>query len=197
MELADREGDVQAALAGGPVEQASRSPPPAQRHAFGAVVVTMGADGCLFHDAAGLGHVETTPATVYDVTGAGDTFMAALATAMAQGCGLEESCRRANLAAGIAVAHHGTYTVSDDEWQDAIEASQGCEAKFATLEAASERAARRRRQGKKIVLTNGCFDLLHYGHLHLLAEAKTSATYSCGLQYGRVGAGLEGARRGR
>jgi D-beta-D-heptose 7-phosphate kinase/D-beta-D-heptose 1-phosphate adenosyltransferase len=173
IELADKDGIVHAALAGEPVDQATCAARILrQRYSFGVVVVTLGDGGCLFHDAASCGHVKTTPATVYDVTGAGDTFMAALATAVSRGYGLEESCNRANIAAGIAVSHHGTYTVGDDEWQDAIEASRGWEAKVVTLKGATDRAARKRRQGKKIVLANGCFDLLHYGHLHLLAEAK-------------------------
>ena len=171
--LAASDGVAQAVPAGEPVEQATRAARALrQRYGFSTVVVTMGGQGCLFHDAASLGHVPTTPATVYDVTGAGDTFMAALATAMVRGHGLEESCRRANVAAGIAVSHHGTYVVGDDQWQDAIEASQGWKAKCVSLAEAAERAARKRRQGKRVVLTNGCFDLLHYGHLHLLAEAK-------------------------
>jgi D-beta-D-heptose 7-phosphate kinase/D-beta-D-heptose 1-phosphate adenosyltransferase len=174
VELADSDGAVHASAVSGAMEQAICAIRALrQRYSFGTVVVTMGADGCLFHDAVTLEHVKTTPATVYDVTGAGDTFMAALVTSMARCYGLKESCMRANIAAGIAVSHHGTYTVGHDEWQDAIETAQGWEAKSVTLEDARDRAARKRRQGKKIVLTNGCFDLLHYGHLHLLAEAKT------------------------
>lgn len=139
---------------------------------FGTVVITMGAAGCLYHDVMNFGYIKTTPAPVYDVTGAGDTFMAALVTSLLQNYGLEEACKRANVAAGIAVSQRGTYIVSDDEWQDAIEAVRGWDAKIITLAGAQQRAERKRRQGKKVVLANGCFDLLHHGHLHMLAEAR-------------------------
>ena len=132
----------------------------------------MGGEGCLYHDGLNFGHIPTTPVPVFDVTGAGDTFMAALVTSLSRELCIEEACKRANVAAGLAVRQYGTAVIQADDWQDAVEAAEGWESKCVTLEAARECAERKRRQGKKIVLTNGCFDLLHYGHLHLLAEAR-------------------------
>lgn len=172
--LAEATGRVHPALyAGNPVDQATCAARTLRENwQFATVVITMGADGCLFHDGLNFAHLPATAVGVADVTGAGDTFMAALVTRLVQGLSTEVACKHANLAAGLAVREHGTSIVTADEWEDAVEATGGIEAKLTTVEGTRHIAARKRRQGKTIVLTNGCFDLLHHGHLHLLAEAR-------------------------
>ncbi|MGQ0676774.1 MAG: PfkB family carbohydrate kinase, partial [Rhodospirillales bacterium] len=111
---------------------------------------------------------------VFDVSGAGDTVVAALAAALSAGAGLVEAARLANVAAGIAVGKVGTAVVYPDEILHALHAQElmGGEAKVLGLGAALDRIAGWRRKGLKIGFTNGCFDLLHPGHAGLLAFAR-------------------------
>ena len=104
-----------------------------------------------------------------DVTGAGDTVVAVLAACLGSGWGLAEACRLANVAAGIAVSHPGTYVVHADELAMAW---KGLSHKILNREAARRRLADARRRGRKVVFTNGCFDILHAGHLASLEGSK-------------------------
>ena len=117
-------------------------------------------------------HLRTEAREVYDVTGAGDTVIATIGVALAAGKDLAQACQWSNLAAGIAVGKFGTATVSPAELAHAINAPRGLEASVvpeSTLLAQLEEA---RRQGKRIVFTNGCFDILHVGHIRYLEAAK-------------------------
>jgi len=111
---------------------------------------------------------------VYDVTGAGDTVLAAFGTAFASGLPIEDCALLANAAAGIVVGKVGTATVTREELLD--HATQGDESgRRKVLDAAALVRALEgeRRRGRRIVFTNGCFDLLHSGHLSLLRFARS------------------------
>lgn len=111
---------------------------------------------------------------VYDVSGAGDTVIATLAAAWAAGLPRVKAAALANLAAGLVVGKVGTATVTHDELRHAIHTDtlQAGEAKIVSLMRLQEQVALWRRRGLKIGFTNGCFDLLHPGHVTLLARAR-------------------------
>lgn len=110
---------------------------------------------------------------VYDVTGAGDTVIATLAASLASGADLESSAALANLAAGLVVRKIGVASVTPWELQVALhrrgEASGGLVTEGELIAAAAEARGR----GERIVMTNGCFDILHAGHVSYLEEAKS------------------------
>ena len=143
-----------------------------------AVVITRGARGMtVLGDAQGAGlivHLPTEVRQVYDVSGAGDTVVAALALALSAGAPIEKAAQIANLAAGVAVAKIGTAAVEAAELRRAINASAvlAHDAKIVDLETAAGIARSWRLQDQRVVLTNGCFDLLHPGHTTLLQKAK-------------------------
>jgi len=117
-------------------------------------------------------HLASQAREVFDVTGAGDTVIAVLATAMAAGATLNVAAELANVAAGIVVAKAGTAVATCDEISRAIftvkQVEQGVMAEEALLEFCH--AAKLR--GEKIVMTNGCFDILHAGHVEYLQQAR-------------------------
>lgn len=117
-------------------------------------------------------HLPTQAQEVYDVTGAGDTVIGVLAAALAAGNTLEDSCFLANAAAGVVVGKLGTSTVSPVELENAIRARP--ESGFGVMDEAQlrEAVALARRRGEKVVMTNGCFDILHAGHVSYLANAR-------------------------
>ena len=119
-------------------------------------------------------HIRGVPRRVFDVSGAGDTGLAALGLAIAAKAPLEEAVGFAVLASGVAVTKVGTAVVSPAELIDAeLAAHLGpAEAKVVTLEQAAAEAERWRAQGLKVGFTNGCFDILHRGHVAYLAQAK-------------------------
>ncbi|MBB1487114.1 bifunctional D-glycero-beta-D-manno-heptose-7-phosphate kinase/D-glycero-beta-D-manno-heptose 1-phosphate adenylyltransferase HldE [Oceanospirillum sediminis] len=111
--------------------------------------------------------------SVFDVTGAGDTVIATLATGLAGGLSLESSVEIANIAAGIAVSKLGTETVSLAELNQAIETYYGLEQNSVLNEAELiQRLNIARERGERIVFTNGCFDILHPGHVSYLEHAR-------------------------
>jgi D-beta-D-heptose 7-phosphate kinase/D-beta-D-heptose 1-phosphate adenosyltransferase len=107
---------------------------------------------------------------VFDVTGAGDTVVATIASALAAGAALPDAVRLANTAAGIVVAKPGTATALPQELRQALGAARGNGVRDRTE--ASEYARLWRGLGLKVGFTNGVFDLLHRGHLHSLEQAK-------------------------
>ncbi|HSY05354.1 MAG TPA: D-glycero-beta-D-manno-heptose 1-phosphate adenylyltransferase [Steroidobacteraceae bacterium] len=106
---------------------------------------------------------------VYDVTGAGDTAVAVLALALGAQATLLEAAQLANAAAGVAVGQIGAVAVDAASIRDALVARP--DSKILSREDLAARAASWRMAGKQIVFTNGCFDLLHAGHLSLLGHA--------------------------
>ena len=117
-------------------------------------------------------HLPTQAKEVYDVTGAGDTVISVMATALADGRSYEEACYLANAAAGVVVGKLGTSTLSNVELENAIHerASNGFGVmNEQELKLMVEQAKQR---GEKIVMTNGCFDILHPGHVSYLENAR-------------------------
>ena len=110
---------------------------------------------------------------VYDVSGAGDTVVATLALALATDYSLKEGCYLANEAAGIVVGKVGTATITQTELENSLNQHHPIHhsQKIMTLSQVQDSVKRWRYQGLKIGFTNGCFDLLHLGHLHILQEA--------------------------
>ncbi len=117
-------------------------------------------------------HLPARAREVYDVTGAGDTVIAVLAAAVAAGEPLENAVALANLAASIVVGKLGTATVSAPELRRAIQADQGSERGAMGLEQLSVVVADARSQGETVVFTNGCFDIIHAGHVGYLEQAR-------------------------
>ncbi|MFP4531910.1 MAG: D-glycero-beta-D-manno-heptose-7-phosphate kinase [Desulfobacterales bacterium] len=137
-----------------------------------AVLVTMGEAGMgLWTSEGGLQRIEASAREVYDVTGAGDTVMAALALCMANGADLHTAALISNAAAGIAVGKAGTAVVEPAELIEAL--SPSAHDKILDPRMLEQRLRLWRLQRKKIVFTNGCFDLLHAGHLHILNQAAS------------------------
>ncbi|MFH1985216.1 MAG: D-glycero-beta-D-manno-heptose-7-phosphate kinase [Pseudomonadota bacterium] len=141
------------------------------------VLITCGKDGMLlFRPGEEPLHIPAETRQVFDVSGAGDTVVATLAAALATGADYKEAAAVANTAAGIVVGKIGTATVSLDELKGALLPGIGIPgreaSKIVTLEELPALAARLRRQQRTIVLTNGCFDLIHAGHLHLLSTSR-------------------------
>lgn len=117
-------------------------------------------------------HLPTQAKEVFDVTGAGDTVISVLATAIADGRSLEEACYLANAAAGVVVGKLGTSTVSPAELENAIH--QRSETGFGVVDEQSLKVIinASKARGEKIVMTNGCFDILHPGHVSYLENAR-------------------------
>ncbi|RWR01413.1 heptose 1-phosphate adenyltransferase [[Pantoea] beijingensis] len=117
-------------------------------------------------------HLPTQAQEVFDVTGAGDTVIGVLAAALAAGNSLEDACFLSNAAAGVVVGKLGTSTVSTVELENAIRARP--ETGFGVMNEAQlkEAVASARKRGEKVVMTNGCFDILHAGHVSYLANAR-------------------------
>jgi D-beta-D-heptose 7-phosphate kinase/D-beta-D-heptose 1-phosphate adenosyltransferase len=143
-----------------------------QRYGFGAVLVTRAEDGMTLVTGAEIRHFPGEAKEVYDVSGAGDTVVATLAAAMAVDVPLLDAARLANIAAGIAVGKVGTAVARQNEILAAITPATGALRKVVTPAAAAEAAERWRTRGYKVGFTNGCFDLLHPGHVHLLEQCR-------------------------
>ncbi len=139
-----------------------------------ALIVTRSEEGMsLFRKESAAVHLPTEAREVFDVSGAGDTVVAALAAAMAAEVAIEDAAKLANLAAGIVVGKLGTSTVSPDEILAA--ATRNIDRHDNKILPRKELACLLeplRRSGKNIVFTNGCFDLLHAGHVKYLQQAR-------------------------
>ncbi len=147
-----------------------------QRYQLDYAVVTLDADGMVLVNAAGEAeHYPTRARSVYDITGAGDMVLAAIGIALAGGVSPADALRLANVAGGLEVEQMGVVPISREQIRVDILRSgrEGGAAKLLTLEEARGIADAIRAQGKKIVFTNGCFDLLHIGHVTYLEEAAT------------------------
>jgi D-beta-D-heptose 7-phosphate kinase/D-beta-D-heptose 1-phosphate adenosyltransferase len=134
------------------------------------MVVTLSDRGMLLvHRDGGVEHVAAVRRAVADVTGAGDTAMAVLATTLAAGASLREAAEIANVAAGLSVAEVGAVAIEPAQIAQGFAEVPG--GKVLGRSELAARAAGWRISGKRVVFTNGCFDLLHTGHLSLLQEA--------------------------
>ena len=141
-----------------------------QRFGLASLLVTRSEKGMTLVGKKSMEHFPTEAREVFDVSGAGDTVVAALASGLAAGYTLEEAVTIANNAAGIVVAKIGTAPVELDELRARFDRQHN--AKLLTAAELLRRCAAERKHGRRIVFTNGCFDLLHRGNVHLLREAK-------------------------
>ncbi|MDE2580649.1 MAG: D-glycero-beta-D-manno-heptose-7-phosphate kinase [Rhodospirillales bacterium] len=121
-------------------------------------------------------HLPARAREVADVSGAGDTLVAALAVALAAGADLPAAARLANITAGLSVAKRGTATVSAHEVLGALHLEEllASEEKIVSATEAATRVAAWRARGLKVGFANGCFDLIHPGHVHLLRAARAA-----------------------
>jgi D-beta-D-heptose 7-phosphate kinase/D-beta-D-heptose 1-phosphate adenosyltransferase len=118
--------------------------------------------------------IPTVAREVFDVTGAGDTVLASLGVALASGIPIMEACEFANKAAAVVVAKVGSATVTlneIEEYEHSLNQGQS-ESKIKNFEQIERIAKRLKEQKRKIVFTNGCFDILHRGHATYLQKAK-------------------------
>lgn len=139
-----------------------------------ALLVTRGKDGMsLFHPPHEPVHIPARAREVFDVTGAGDTVMATLSMALLCGLPLVDAARLANAAAGVVVGKVGTAVVWPEELRAALRAD-GVSSEHKILPADTLALVLQQRQqgGETMVFTNGCFDLLHVGHIQSLQQAR-------------------------
>ncbi|MHC4645032.1 MAG: D-glycero-beta-D-manno-heptose 1-phosphate adenylyltransferase [Planctomycetota bacterium] len=145
-----------------------------QRLQLEAVVITLDKEGAYLKTDNVRELVPTMPRSVYDVTGAGDIVLATLAVTLAAGCDYTTAVRLANIAGGIEVEKFGAATVTIEEIINEIIGGQhGKGGKVRSLDSLITELAWRRRQKETIVFTNGCFDVLHLGHVEFLKFCKS------------------------
>jgi D-beta-D-heptose 7-phosphate kinase / D-beta-D-heptose 1-phosphate adenosyltransferase len=142
-----------------------------------AAVITLDKDGmAMKHRDGRAKHFPTRPRHVYDITGAGDMVMSALGMALAAGADYEQAIQLANIAGGLEVEKIGAATLTRDELLRDLaapgHASAGSSNKVLSLEATVQELDYRRRLGQRVAFTNGCFDVLHAGHVQYLQEAR-------------------------
>jgi len=140
---------------------------------FKALLVTQGEQGMtlLTKEEAPL-HLPTHAREVFDVTGAGDTVISVLAASLAAKKSLAEATVLANMGAGIVVGKIGTATVNTEELAYALQGQRAHHRGVGSLEDIKQAMQMAKSEGEKIVLTNGCFDILHPGHIRYLRQAK-------------------------
>ncbi len=117
-------------------------------------------------------HLPTHAREVFDVTGAGDTVISVLAASLAAKKSLAEATVLANMGAGIVVGKIGTATVNTEELDYALQGQRAHHRGVGSMEDIKQAMQMARQEGEKIVLTNGCFDILHPGHIRYLQQAK-------------------------
>ena len=119
-------------------------------------------------------HIPTVAREVFDVTGAGDTVLAVMSLGLAMGLPMADAARLANTAAGIVVGKLGTSTVSPEEiMSEAGHGHKNSDIKIKNLDVLTGLLEAEKNRGKRIVFTNGCFDLLHVGHVKYLQKARS------------------------
>ncbi len=153
-----------------------------ERHAIGNLLVTLSEYGMAFVSAKHPDRVFRIPTEareVFDVSGAGDTSLAAFGASLAAGADIEDAMKLANTASGVAVGKLGTSCVTAQEILDALSRRRSSDGpgwrqknKIVTRHEAAAIAAQCREHGRRVGFTNGCFDLLHQGHLHSLMQAR-------------------------
>ncbi|MFZ5868399.1 MAG: D-glycero-beta-D-manno-heptose-7-phosphate kinase [Thermodesulfobacteriota bacterium] len=135
------------------------------------IIITRGREGATLVSRQKVKTFAVKPVEIIDVTGAGDTVIAALALSLANGLSVENAISIANLAASIVVSRFGAASVTRDELINHL-AEQKASPKVLTTEEVGTVLRNHRAKGETIVFTNGCFDLLHSGHLKTLREAS-------------------------
>jgi len=139
------------------------------------VLVTKGEEGMsLFERKGKITHISAVTSEIYDVTGAGDTVVATLTLALAAGVKFREAAELSNWTAGAVVRKVGTATVTRKELEEITQYRLGekTNKKIGSLDELKQISKRLKKEGRKVVFTNGCFDLLHIGHIKYLQKAK-------------------------
>jgi len=137
-------------------------------------MITLSEDGIAIYD----GEVKRFPTVaqeVFDVTGAGDTVIASIAFGLSAGLSIEETAKFSNLAAGVVVGKIGSATVTLDEieiYESKLHQSNS-DAHIKSFEEIDRIVKRAKEHNQRVVFTNGCFDILHVGHVKYLQEAKS------------------------
>jgi D-beta-D-heptose 7-phosphate kinase/D-beta-D-heptose 1-phosphate adenosyltransferase len=138
-----------------------------------AVIITLDKEGAYLKTQTQSEIVPTRPRNVYDVTGAGDIVLATIAVTIAAGCDYKSAVQLANITGGIEVEKFGVATVTIDEViNEIIGQTLGKMGKVRTIESLLPELNWHRSQNRKVVFTNGCFDVLHRGHIEYLKFCK-------------------------
>jgi D-beta-D-heptose 7-phosphate kinase / D-beta-D-heptose 1-phosphate adenosyltransferase len=142
-----------------------------------ACLITLDRDGMYLAERGGADtYIPTIPRDVYDVTGAGDVVLSVFGLFAIAGLGFSSAARIANLAASIEVSRIGTEVISREDLAQALRPDHGgYEQKIVAADELDTVLERERRAGRKIAFTNGCFDLLHSGHIRMLTFARAQA----------------------
>jgi len=151
-----------------------------EQEGFSQLIVTRSEDGIsVFAQGQNPVHIRAEAGTVIDVSGAGDTAIAGLAAALAAGATLAEAATLANKAGGLVVSKRGTASIDSVELKGALEnisvnimPDRTREAMICNWDEAAAQIATWKKQGLEIGFTNGCFDILHYGHVNYLNRAR-------------------------
>jgi D-beta-D-heptose 7-phosphate kinase/D-beta-D-heptose 1-phosphate adenosyltransferase len=163
-----------------------------------ACLITLDREGMYLAERGGAStYIATTPRDVYDVTGAGDIVLTFFGLFAAAGLSFESAAGIANIAAGLEVGRLGTEIISRDDLAQALNPTRnGYERKIIDETELRARLERERQAGRRIVFTNGCFDLLHCGHLQLLSFAREQGDLLVvGINSDRTVRALKGASR--
>ncbi len=161
-------------------------------------IITLSEDGIGIFDESGTTKLPTLAQEVFDVTGAGDTVLAALGISLAIGADIVEAAKFANKAAAVVVAKVGSATVTLEEIIsfETKEANEDFEDKIVDRAYLKKAVEGLKARGKKVVFTNGCFDILHSGHVKYLSEArKLGSALVVGLNTDRSVRELKGEGR--
>lgn len=144
------------------------------QNGFSAAVITVDRDGAIVvPDAGAWQHLPTVPRSVYDNTGAGDAVLAMLAAATAAGADLVSAARLANIAGGLEVEKFGCVPISTDEVLAELRLEYRAEnGKLCSVDELAAELQLRRDRGELVSFTNGCFDILHAGHVDFLKRAR-------------------------
>ena len=137
-----------------------------------AMLLTRASEGMTLIELVGESHFPARTREVYDTSGAGDTVIAVLAASLASGQTLKDSVALSNVAAGIVVGHFGVTSVSGPELRAEVDLSEPADKGKMSAEQLVAAVQVARSHGERIVFTNGCFDLLHAGHVDYLTDAK-------------------------
>lgn len=142
-------------------------------HSLEALLITRGAKGMtLITKKEPILHLPTQAKDVFDVTGAGDTVIATLAASVAAGCSFQEATYLANVAAGIVVGKLGAATATVPELRQKVEEQLYTDKGMVKEDRLKSIVQEAQKHGEKVVMTNGCFDILHSGHVMYLEQAK-------------------------
>jgi len=138
-----------------------------------ALLITRGEQGMtLLRPGVAAVHLPARAREVFDVTGAGDTVISTMAACLAAGEDLPSAMTLANLAASIVVGKLGTATISAPELRRVLQGEQGVGRGVLSLQQLQAAVADAKAQGERVVFTNGCFDILHAGHVSYLEQAR-------------------------